>query len=366
MRKILQDSLIRSNFPSWMGIQRSADIIPSRIDFNLIMHPEVHSYNPRQHDTNAEFREAECLIRSIGKRLGDHLNHEMMQTYYKFNEDTMVRVIYGSNMQENAGLDYPETKRLCMQVFAGEHVDSAAIEPRSPEYKQSREHLHRHNRESEEKHVVRARREVIQHAQALKYLVDAALCRDQLITQDLIKKTHHILCQGIGLEGATAYEQEPYAGVYRTIHVSAGTTCFCAPERVPTEMEKFVEGFNDDVRDREQIQELDPFYLAADACQDFVTIHPFRDGNGRMCRLLLNAYLIRYAGVMAPIGEQENDRKEYLDLARLAGDLAMEDDEDGLDNEQEAKLRLSRFVMERATGSLRDLAAKLQVDVSSQ
>ena len=271
----------------------------------------------------------------------------------------MVRVIFGSNMQESAGLDYAETKRLCIRVFAGEQADAAPIEPQSEEYRQSVEHLRRHHRDCEEHHVIRARREIIQHAQALKHIIDATLHCNRPFTHDLIKETHYILCQGVGLDGGKLYEQEPYAGIYRTIGVCAGTTSFCPPERVPIEMDKFVEGFNADVHNREQTKELDPFYLAADACQDFVTIHPFRDGNGRMCRLLLNAYLVRYAGVMAPIGEWEEDRKEYLDIARLAGDLAMEDDEDAPDNEQEAKLRLSRFVMEKATSSLRDLVAKL-------
>lgn len=35
--------------------------------------------------------------------------------------------------------------------------------------------------------------------------------------------------------------------------------------------------------------------------QDFVQIHPFADGNGRMSQLILNEILLKYLGCMAPI-----------------------------------------------------------------
>ena len=56
--------------------------------------------------------------------------------------------------------------------------------------------------------------------------------------------------------------------------------------------------------------------LAAKYCDRFVNIHPFKDGNGRMCRLILNAILIKYAGVLIPLGEKCEDRAEYLQIAQ--------------------------------------------------
>ncbi|KAI0474022.1 hypothetical protein GGR56DRAFT_650010 [Xylariaceae sp. FL0804] len=35
-------------------------------------------------------------------------------------------------------------------------------------------------------------------------------------------------------------------------------------------------------------KQLDPFDLAAYYCDRFVNVRPFRDGNGRMCRLIPN------------------------------------------------------------------------------
>jgi fido (protein-threonine AMPylation protein) len=79
----------------------------------------------------------------------------------------------------------------------------------------------------------------------------------------------------------------------------------------------------------EKTQDPDPFYLAADICQDFVTIYPFKDGNGRMCRLIANAFLIKYAGIVISIGEHDEERKQYLAIAEMVGDGETEEEARG-------------------------------------
>jgi Fic family protein len=56
--------------------------------------------------------------------------------------------------------------------------------------------------------------------------------------------------------------------------------------------------------------------LGAKYCKGFVMTRPFVDGNGRMCRLIPNAILLGYAGVVLALGEQDGSRNEYLDLQR--------------------------------------------------
>lgn len=145
-----------------------------------------------------------------------------------------------------------------------------------------------------------------------------------------------------------------YAGRHRENRVMTGGTQFCSPEEVPIRMTTFVKDFNRDVYSREDTGELIPFYLAADVAQDFVMMHPFSDGNGRMSRLLLNAYLVKCAGVVMDIGLRE-ERNEYMSIAKEASGV----DEDGELLEEVARAKLGRFVLKRATMSLRRLKGAL-------
>ena len=81
-------------------------------------------------------------------------------------------------------------------------------------------------------------------------------------------------------------------------------------------MKRIVDALNDDIAAATEKGVLDPYPLAAKWCAEFVWYHPFLDGNGRLCRLLLNAILLKYAGIVVPIGEHDEERKEYLDIKR--------------------------------------------------
>jgi Fic family protein len=56
--------------------------------------------------------------------------------------------------------------------------------------------------------------------------------------------------------------------------------------------------------------------LLARLHHDFIRIHPFDDGNGRVVRLLLNYVLLR-AGLL-PMVIKSRDRRRYLDVIALA------------------------------------------------
>jgi Fic family protein len=64
-----------------------------------------------------------------------------------------------------------------------------------------------------------------------------------------------------------------------------------APERVPAEMERFLEWFNADYGNG--APPTDPVLKAAVAHLWFVTIHPFDDGNGRIARAITDMQLAR-------------------------------------------------------------------------
>lgn len=170
--------------------------------------------------------------------------------------------------------------------------------------------------------------------------------QDQPLTEELILDTHKILCSDIDIDDGP--RGQSYAGHYRTVPVRAGNCGFVPPHRVPAKMRELVEEFNQDITRAEKAQTLDPFSLAAKYCQAFVMIHPFLDGNGRTCRLILNAILLKYAGILVPLGENDESRQEYLGIARRAGE------------QMEGSGELATLILRGATSKLRSLKQKLR------
>lgn len=61
-------------------------------------------------------------------------------------------------------------------------------------------------------------------------------------------------------------------------------------------MAQMCEDLKSDLATAENEGFIDPFSVATKYSLQFVMIHPFQDGNGRMCRIILNAILCRFAG----------------------------------------------------------------------
>lgn len=186
---------------------------------------------------------------------------------------------------------------------------------------------------------------MIQHALALQYIVNEMVVKERLLSEDIILETHRILTEKIDAPGGNPWTK--YSGQYRHIHVHAGSTNFVTPKFVPNKMRELIQEFNSNIQEAEKNKTLDPFTLAAKYCNDFVLIHPFVDGNGRVCRLILNAILLRYAGVLVALGEHDESRKEYLDIQRRAGE------------HMEGSGELATLVLKKATAKYRTIKQKL-------
>ncbi|KAF3922579.1 hypothetical protein AA313_de0200695 [Arthrobotrys entomopaga] len=239
---------------------------------------------------------------------------------YEKIEDALIEqitlAIFGSNFIERAGLPLDQTIQLCRTVFYDDVPFS--IFSKFSEYQARLENLVQSPEESLRSTEVRDRREVVNHAGAFIYMIDRIINNDELFSEELICETHRILVHGIDAihQNAPATPYQRYGGIYRQVHVSAGSSNFVNPRFIGRAMERFVQELNQKMVTAESSRELDPFFIAADACGEFVNIHPFLDGNGRTCRLILNTILLKYAGIVAPIGEQSGEREEYLEIAR--------------------------------------------------
>jgi len=93
---------------------------------------------------------------------------------------------------------------------------------------------------------------------------------------------------------------------------------FATPEETPARMADLVHW----LRGEMETPSLALPMLLARLHHDFIRIHPFDDGNGRVVRLLLNFVLLR-AGLL-PLVVKSRDRRRYLDAIAFAdaGDLS--------------------------------------------
>jgi fido (protein-threonine AMPylation protein) len=121
--------------------------------------------------------------------------------------------------------------------------------------------------------------EVVGHKDAIDY-VEALSRKSTKITEVEIRNIHSLICRGT---------MPDEAGKYRSVEVRAGGNGYEYPASflVPQMMSDFVDWLNSSGADNR------PVDFASEAHFRFVTIHPFRDGNGRAARLLMNLLLLR-------------------------------------------------------------------------
>ncbi|KAG8665464.1 hypothetical protein FPOAC2_10537 [Fusarium poae] len=273
-----------------------------------------------------------CLFDKAMRHLG-HItaNHRATQCYKEklvnWVNDSVIHAIYGSNMIERAGLPWIDTLNHCNQVLRGSEpeVDSDSDD-------------------------IRGLREVVNHMRAYQHIFRRFVFEGEDMSENLIKDTHAILCKGVSIiDPEHAYPEVPYrkyAGKYRTVHVGAGDTMFVTPKFVPAKMTEMCANLKKELD--EWSETLDPFSVASKYSLRFVEIHPFQDGNGRMCRMILNAILFRYVGIVVPIGESVEDQVEYIDIKKRAS------------RDMEGHGEYATFVLDKGAKALEDLQQTLQ------
>ena len=163
--------------------------------------------------------------------------------------------------------------------------------------------------------------EITGHNEAINALVD--LTRgDAPLTESFVRQLHELIlrerCQvdAITPEGAPT-RRWIEVGQYKTgqNHVQTVTGeifRFAEPIDVPGKMHTLLQTINE----LQAPSSAEVVFVAAKAHYDFVLIHPFDDGNGRMARLLMNLILIKYGFPPAIIKTQ--DKQQYFSALRQA------------------------------------------------
>jgi Fic family protein len=143
--------------------------------------------------------------------------------------------------------------------------------------------------------------EAIGHSKAYDHIYE--LTKNVDITEEDILKLHHLFYSPIDTDNA---------GKYRDVQVYISGTEFLSPSPVdvPVLMKKFVS----EIPTKQS--SLHPVDFASWLHLEFVTIHPFLDGNGRCARLLTNLALLKegYPIVIIP----PIMRKDYMEALTIA------------------------------------------------
>ncbi|KAK4118969.1 Fic-domain-containing protein [Parathielavia appendiculata] len=233
--------------------------------------------------------------------------------------DTLVRLIYGSIMIESAGSSLDITRQLCTAAFRGQNV-TAHISDTDPN----------HGKHLAKSPASRQPRRGCPHVFESKIFSDGWPWSEELILD-----THRILHRGLyNVVGA---------GEYRTYEVAVK---YEKPERCP-DMRDMVEHLNSNVAGAERLGRLNPSTLAARYHHQFVNIHPFGDGNGRMSRIILKALLLQLRCVSV-FGLDAQERDDYIGIATRASKVFHAEDMEVDFSEHTGHLKLTKFVLANA------------------
>ena len=142
--------------------------------------------------------------------------------------------------------------------------------------------------------------EAIGHASAYDFIYDLAKDQKDILEDDILKM-HRLFYEKI---------DENNAGKYRKVQVFVSGTdhAFPKPEVVSTLMKDFIKNI------QTRRKNLHPIALAAWLHYQFVNLHPFVDGNGRVARLLMNLALLRSGYVITVI--PPTIRSRYIDIVK--------------------------------------------------
>ncbi|CAI7629170.1 unnamed protein product, partial [Penicillium discolor] len=312
---------------------------------------DAYDYKVAHHDFDPEIVYPEVV--ELGNQLSD-----MLQAHLEPKEDqalehqilsSLASIVYGSNMIERAGSELEITLQLCFAIFKGEEVPDDIGEI-SEEFKALKQANKRKNLPVSTSAVLRSRQEIVQHAKAASFLMTQLCLYDKDLSERILLETHGILTYKVDTEDTPWQE---YSGVYRTDAVCAGFHGFPAPALVPSKMKAMILELERDIRLSVKEGTIDPISLAAKYTHIFVNIHPFVDGNGRMCRLILNAMLLKFGSYLVCIGCEKKDRETYLEVAANGG--AFEDLYENAEEGEKPKVwkELSSFVLDHVKVELK-------------
>lgn len=145
--------------------------------------------------------------------------------------------------------------------------------------------------------------EILDHFQAYEFLLNNL---DKPLTEELLKDTHMLLTEHT-LEYKTRNDEVPSKpGEYTTVDMCAGDTIFGEHEKLIRQVPRLLESTQSAI----DSGEVHPMVIAAKFHGFYEYLHPFRDGNGRLGRLMSNFILLKMGQPLLII--PSSHREEYI------------------------------------------------------
>lgn len=322
-------------------LQFNSPVYHGALAYSKAAKDEAYDYKVGLHEFEPEtvFSEVRALHTKLSAILQEQLTPQQEKSLEDYILNCLVGMVYGSNMIEHAGSSFDATHNLCSVVFCGKQSSENKPVKSKKVYLDLEEHLSLNNLPESPLDVLRSFHEVFGHAKAASYIIHQLCICGQGLTEEIILKTHEILTHKIDADG-TPWEE--YSGVYRTDEVSAGLHQFPHHSLVPYKMKAMIRELKSDLKQALSDGDIDPVTIASKYSHQFVNIHPFIDGNGRMSRLILNSLLLKLGSFLVCIGEDQVDRDLYLQVA--ANGSGLEETYGDLDEDE-------RPVMHKELGS---------------
>jgi Fic family protein len=172
-------------------------------------------------------------------------------------------------------------------------------------------------------HTLREYEEMQAHDVGISHLRELAEDRTRLIGETDIRNLNKIILKEPFWKPAQttdgqATRKQIIPGEYKTTPNNVLTATgelfeFAPPSDVPLRMQALLKWLGESLH---EFREADLLWLLAKLHHDFVLIHPFDDGNGRVARMLVNYVLMRLG--YPPIIVPTERKRDYLTALRLA------------------------------------------------
>ena len=228
-----------------------------------------------------EFHDLASAKKQFQSFCTDYKDHPMMKNFAR---DKTISMVFNSNKLENTlpiGVKYSNTCKLLENISLSSKTKITAWDAGGSVYREC---------------------QLIQHIKAYYYL----LSQKQLIL-DVILETHRIL-----MLGAVDDNGNPiWNGKLRKFGVNNGIDNHMHYEEVPTHLENLIEWYR-------TANNTDSIETAYKLFWNFLKIHPFQDGNGRIGRLLV-AYHLFASGMPFPVcitSGKKRSRKHCYDATK--------------------------------------------------